>query len=145
MSKMPVFSNELLNAMLADCDSWEEAVVRAAFTSRGANGANRLRSNKPYSRVSSKLEGCANYVWRMLCFDLAGFGKHVCMPVCADFDLIDAIEVSPGCAGSDREQQRAARRELQEDMDRLVKRVEAALPVEALKGVMRWGRALGMV
>ena len=146
MTTMPVFPNATLDAMLVDCDGWEESVVRAAFTTRGVRDGGRLRANKPFRTVRNKLEGCANYVWRMLCFDLVGSGKHACMPVCADFDLYDAVKVSPAHADiTDYRDRAAVVRELQNEMDALVKRVERALPIEAQKGVIRWGRALGMI
>lgn len=140
MSTMPILP---LDALCADLNDWEEEVVRAAFTTRGVSAGGRLRSNKPFRKVRTKRDGCANYVWRMLCFDLVGSGKHACMPVCADFDLYDAVSVSTVIV--DRDKRRAIVRELQEEMDALVKRIESNLPIEALKGVLRWGRALGMI
>jgi hypothetical protein len=134
-----------VDSMVADCDAWEESVVRAAFTTRGVSEGGRLRTNKPFRKVSTKLEGCANYVWRMLCFDLVGWGKHACMPVCADFDLMEALEVSPAWRDRSREEHREGRRELMKEMDELTKRVESVLPIEAQKGIIRWGRALGMI
>ena len=146
MTTMPVFSQATIDEMLSDCDGWEESVVLAAFTTRGKHDGYKLRANKPFRTVRNKREGCANYVWRMLCFDLVGSGKHACMPVCADFDLHDAVRVSPAHANiTDRSDRYAVVRELTADMDSLVKRVEAALPLEAKKGILRWGRALGMV
>jgi hypothetical protein len=139
---MPVLP---VDAMVADCDAWEENVVRAAFTTRGVSNGGRLRANKPDKRVSNKQEGCANYVWRMLCFDLVSWGKHACMPVCADFDLCDAVEHSPGYEDCDLAELCVGRAELQAEMNLLIKQVEAVLPVVALSGVMRWGRALGYV
>ena len=139
--------------MTADCSDQDAKIVRDAFTTRGIknrdNGYARLRSNKPFSRVKTFEQGCANYVWRMLCFDLVGHGKHVCMPVTADFDLMEACEIRDG--GRIRygqpgyEEQNEQRKALRVRMDELVKQAEAKLPVESKKGIIRWGRALGMI
>jgi len=137
---MPTYSTATIDAMVADCNDWEEAVVRAAFTTRGVRDGGRLRTSKPFRAVRNQLEGCANYVWRMLCFDLVGSGKHVCMPVCADFDLHATVA---DCA--DRTERFRIVRELTAGMDAMIKRVEETLPIEAKKGMLRWGRALGMV
>ena len=148
-----------VDAMVADCNGLEELIVRAAFTTRGvrnkSDGYAKLRSNKPFRRVESFEQGCANYVWRMLCFDLVGHGKHVCMPVCADFELSDAVTHRNGKCPKynyeDRNDNTAyylwtdCVKQLRKDMDALVSRVEKALPIEAQKGILRWGRALGYV
>jgi len=146
MTTMPTYSNVTLDAMTAGCDEWENAVVRAAFTTRGVRDGGKLRANKPFRTVHNKWEGCANYVWRMLCFDLVGSGKHACMPVCADFDLHDAVREDASYADVvDRHDRYQVVRDLTADMDALVKRVESALPITEQKGILRWGRALGMV
>jgi hypothetical protein len=137
---MPTYSNATLDAMLADCNEWETDVVCAAFTARGVRDGGKLRASKPYRKASNEKEGCANYVWRMLCFDLVGSGKHACMPVCADFDLHTAV-----AEYADRDERWEIVKDLTVAMNELIKRVEAALPIEAHAGVLRWGRALGMV
>lgn len=144
---MPVLP---IDAMVLDCNDLEERIVRAAFTVRGVSGGyGRLRANKPFRTVESFTQGCANYVWRMLCFDLVGWGKHACMPVCADFELSEAIEHRDGkryrYGEPGYEEQRAEKRDLMKRMDALVSAVEKALPPESMKGVIRWGRALGMI
>ena len=153
---MPILPVDL---MVADCNGFEELVVRAAFTARGvknkSDGYAKLRTNKPFKRVESFEQGCANYVWRMLCFDLVGHGKHVCMPVCADFELHDAITIRVGeCPkrdwsdGADNtvcDDWRNRKKDLQKELDALVNRVEKTLPIGAQKGILRWGRALGMI
>ena len=133
MTTMPTYTTEALDAMCADCNEWEEAVVRAAFTTRGVRDGGRLRANKPFRTARDTQEGCANYVWRILCFDLVGSGKHVCMPVCADFDLHAAV-----AEYADKEERWQIVRDLTADMNALVKRVEGALPIEEKKGLLRW-------
>jgi len=140
---MPVLPVE---SMVADLSESDERIVRAAFTTRGVC---RLRANKPFKKVETFEQGCANYVWRMLCFDLAGFGKHVCMPVCADFEISDAQatfdggRIRYGQEGYNEQSNRA--KELRKRMDELVKRVESVLPIESKKGLLRWGVAFGMI
>ena len=148
MTMMPILP---LNSMVAGCSDSDARIIRAAFTTRGVSnkddGYARLRANKPFKRVTTFEEGCANYAWRMLCFDLAGFGKHVCMPVCADFDVTDAVAVRDGQmprykeAGYD--DWKAAKKVVTEALDALIGRVEKTLPIGAQKGIIRWGRALG--
>jgi hypothetical protein len=151
MMSMPILP---VNAMVSGLSDRDAGIVRAAFTTRGVNkdtvlqGGAKLRANKPHRRVGSFEEGCANYVWRMLCFDLVGSGKHACMPVCADFELSEALElrygrIRYGQPGYDEQKERS--KTLRDEMDALVSRVEKGLPPEALKGIIRWGRALGMI
>jgi hypothetical protein len=143
---MPIMPVE---AMVDGLTDWEKDVVRAAFTSRGVPAGGRLRANKPYGKVSTFEQGCANYVWRMVCFDCVGHGKHVCMPICADFDVHAAFDAKYGRIEWSDIDGRRDRHELVRDMtkilDTLVSRVERKLPIGALKGVMRWGHALGML
>ena len=149
MSRMPIHPVETMVADMHEDDAW---IIRAAYTGRGVPAGCdglRLRANKPFRKVSTFEQGCANYVWRMLCFDCAGFGKHVCMPVCADFDLYEACDIQYGCPDrGDREgydERRRRVRELMKSLDALIMQAESELPGMALKGVMRWGHALGMI
>jgi len=147
---MPVYP---MDQYLADFDGSEERILRACFTGRGRfckdNGNMRLRSSKPFNRPETIEQGCANYAWRMLCFDLVGHGKHVCMPVCADFDLEDQINDSDGGRIRYRkpgyEEQRGRVRNMRDAMDDLTKRFETNIPIEQQAGVVRWGHALGML
>jgi len=147
---MPILPIE---AMVAGLDDGNSRIVRAAFTTRSIPaeypGCARLRANKPFRRVETFEQGCANYVWRMLCFDLVGWGKHACMPICADFELADAQSVADGGHISygqpGYEDQRQRRKDLMVRLDALVSEVESKLPPEAKKGIIRWGRALGMI
>lgn len=152
-----------LNTMLDGFNDQEKRILSAAFTSRGVkiDGAAKLRASKPYADkkvidgqgIEAFEMGCANYVWRMLCFDLVGSGKHVCMPVCADFAISWALDAMYGCTpryGTDgyeaaSKERRELKRELTNKMNELIKRFESVLPVEAQKGIIRWGRALGMI
>ncbi len=147
---MPIFP---VDAILFDFNESEDSIVRAAFTTRGVANKNegcvRLRATKPFKRVTTAEEGCTNYVWRMLCFDLVGFAPHSCMPVMADCDLYTAQGLSDGFTArygdEDYEGQRDRRKALTGAMDAVVDRFEKSLPVEAKKGIIRWGKALGMI
>ena len=139
MSQMPIMP---VNAMVAGCTEDEARIVLAAFTSRGVQGPDmRLKANKPFKKVTTFEQGCANYVWRMLCFDCVGWGKHACMPVCVDFELCDAFSARDGQAKYS--ERREDIRNLMAELDLLVKKVEANLPLERKAGLLRWGRALG--
>ncbi len=158
MPKLPV------ETMVAGCDENEARIVRACFN--GRTGC--LKSSKPYGRIektdsdeTALFKARVNYVWRMLCFDYAGFGKHVCMPVTADWDIgavysrifeRDGRTARYGSPDYDSPADRAAREERRgkeraerEALDVLIKRVESTLPVTLQAGVMRWGRALGYI
>ena len=136
--KLPILPVEAMVTGLSDSDAW---IVRAAFVRSG-----RLRTNKPFRRVTSHREGCANYVWRMLCFDYAGFGKHSCMPVCAEFELSDAIVAQQGynaCYGqAGYDVQRDREKALRAAMEALIKTAVSTLPIGA--GTMLWARAFGI-
>ena len=153
MPKLPV------NVMVAGCNESEARIVRAAFNDR----TGRLRSSKPYRRIeptdsdeTALFKARANYVWRMLCFDYAGFGQYVCMPVTADWDIgavyarIIARNGSPDCdsrtdCAARKERWGKEQRAEREALDALIKRVESTLPVSLQAGVMRWGKALGYI
>ena len=142
MSRMPILPVE---AMVADCHDDDAWIVRAAFTTRGVSEGGRLRASKPFRKVSTFEEGCANYVWRMLCFDLVGWGKHACMPVCAEFDVYDAFDVRDGrVVRTDRAARDKRRQDIRDTMkalDLLVTTVESVLPSGSMKGIIRWARA----
>jgi hypothetical protein len=136
MPKMPVLP---VDKMVADLDDWGEKLIRAAFNRR--TGA--LRATKPFRRIDYDAGGalfkaCANYVWRMLCFDFCGFSPHNCLPVCADWD-IGAVFYRR--EDSDREMEKRGKAKL----DATIERAESVLPASAQRGLMQWGRAWGMV
>jgi hypothetical protein len=158
MPKLPV------ETMVAGCDDNEARIVRAAFN--GRTGC--LRASKPFGRIEKTdsdeealFKASVNYVWRMLCFDYVGWGKHSCMPVTADWDIgavyvriferdgrtarFGSPEYDSPADRAAREERRGKERDLREALDALIKRVESTLPVTAQAGAMRWGRALGMI
>jgi len=150
MTTMPIIN---VSACLNDINDGAARIICAAFTDRGVkgkqDGLRKLRSSKPFKRVETAEQGYANYVWRMLCFDLVGSGKHACMPVCAEFEVWDGYELEFGRKpkydepGYDEWKQGV--RTVRESLDDLIKRFESNLPPEAMKGIIRWGRALGMI
>ena len=146
MSRMPILP---VDAMVADCNESDAWIIRAAFTSRGVPAGGKLRTGKPFKRVTSQREGCANYVWRMLCFDLCDWAPHYCMPICADFEISFGYEAEYGRPDrSDKEAATLRRgnvRAMMRVLDLLVKKAESSLPVGSMKGIMRWGKAYGMV
>lgn len=129
---MPVLPVETMTADFADYDA---RLIRAAFTKRGEC---RLRTAKPYRNAKSRFEGEANYLWRMLCFDLVAATPHSCMPVCADFDMH-----STWGKDLDRADRYDQVRSRTKELDDLVERFCALLPVEQRGGLCRWGRIMG--
>lgn len=148
MSSMPKLPVEV---MVSGCDENEARIVRACFN--GRNGC--LKASKPFGRIDfdgdtdeALFKASANYVWRMLCFDYAGFGKHVCMPVTADLDVSAVYYEKYGRPRFDdpaKESERADRKARIKYLDLLIKRAESTLPVTLQAGVIRWGRALGVL
>lgn len=134
----------MLDLLLTQCRSdYERRIVSAAFASRGKNKG-RIRESKPFDSAEcregaddAEFKGTANYFWRMLAFDCIGYGKNACMPVTAEFDYCAAIR--------GRDDRREVTRVMTTVMDYLVTRVTRVLPIELRGGVVRWGRALGMI
>lgn len=137
---MPTFDVETL------CDGFsneDKDIIRGAFLKSG-----KLRASKPHKRVATFEQGCINYVWRMLCFDLVGHGKHACMPVTADWELSAGYDAQHGrirYGEAGYEGYREGNKALRQRMDDLVKRFERNIPLEQQKGIVRWGRALGYI
>ena len=134
-----------LPELLSQCETdAEREIIRGCFTIRGARG---FRKSKPYKRVTTPIQGYANYVWRMLAFDFAGCSPYNCMPVMADCDVYMGYKLESGFKGSwgdaGYDDFKAGERAKVSELDLLVKRVESALPITAQSGVMQWGRALG--
>lgn len=130
MRKMPVFP---VDEIVADLNDGEADLFRAVLNKR--TGA--LRASKPYrmtthNHENAVFEACANYMWRMLCFDFCDWHPHVCMPVTADWDI---LSVNRG-----REDQHEFSKVVTSGLDALIKRIEAHIPVTAQRGIMRWAR-----
>jgi hypothetical protein len=120
-----------IDAMCADLDDHGERLVRAAF--KGKSGT--LRASKPFRTIDpdaddALFKACANYVWRMLCFDLVASRPHNCMPVTADWDLrivLNDHSIRPGPA-----------RTAKDKLDATITRAESALPPGSLRGALSW-------
>jgi hypothetical protein len=146
MSIMPKLPFDL---MVADCTEDEARIIRAACNSR----TGCLRATKPFGRIDfhgdkdeALFRACANYVWRMLCFDFVEHRPHSCMPCTADFDIGAVYHLREKHGDySDRDERFRAERVLRDSLDVLIKQAEAVLPITAQKGAMAWGRAFGIV
>ena len=88
----------------------------------------RLYASKP-----KKASAAGKYVWRMLVFSVSPKPQHHCMPVTADWDLMDEFR--------DWDERRTETKRL----DDIVKRLGDTVPPLQHYGAMRWGRALGML
>ena len=134
---MPTLPVEM---MLADCNNVEAGIVRAAF-----NGC-KLRASKPFGRINyadhsgkALAQACANYVWRMLCFDFVEHTPHSCFPVCADFDISHYFYKKFGCVlFADNTEYHGCVKKTVAGLDALIKRIETGIPVAAMAGVMHW-------
>lgn len=109
-----------------------------------------------YSSKPKKADGRAAYVWRMAVFMVSPKPQHHCMPVCADFDLIDWIEANvPGIMKLKdsrhlpyEEQNTAYKYVNDPEFKQAIKKIEDdivnAVPKEQWYGVKRWKRAFGV-
>lgn len=100
----------------------------------------KLRSTKP-------TDGEAAYVWRMVAFMVSPKPAHQCMPVMADFGVMDvAPQITKFCkymnkeiTQTDFDWVRARCKELDVIVDQIVDNI----PKTQWHGVTRWGKALG--
>jgi hypothetical protein len=120
-----------VDEMCADLNDYGSRLIRAAFNSR--TGA--IRATKPFRTIDfdsdcAFFKACANYVWRMLCFDFVPYRPHNCMPVTADWDI---LTVKSGCAD-----QYKWGRAVAAVLDRLIQKAESVMPISAQRGVMSW-------
>lgn len=102
-------------------------ITKRLVATRGKNKG-LLRASKPPVSKADPLSGKAAYVWRMVAFMSSPNPAHSCMPVCAEFDL-------PG--------ERSERKELVKELDALVDKIAATLPVSA--GALSWARGFGII
>ncbi len=130
-----------------------QEAVSVCFTPKG------FRRTKP-----TKASGPARYIWRYLGFYLGATPALSCMPATADWELTDwlveKIGPSPYRAGRYRDMTSEEyeefvnkvfqpwsekRKTLVRELDTLIDLILDTLPPASLKGVARWGRALGML
>ena len=95
----------------------------------------KLRRTKPFKKIDKRdpermHKGCVNYCWRMLCFDFLTDAPHSCMPVTADWDIPLGYQ---------------ERKLKVKELDELIKKHEATLPLSEQKGAIRWAKALGIL
>jgi hypothetical protein len=99
----------------------------------------KLKSKKPYPKVNFKqadalLHASANYMWRMLAFDMCNFRPHNSLPCTADWDLRQAYKHTP-----------TGMSEWMDTLDDAIRQVESTIPVDQHKGALEWGYALGLM
>lgn len=132
MHQMPEVDLERLRTELKP---EEYSIARRIVARRGMNKG-RLRASKPpVNNDVDPQSGKAAYVWRMVVFMASPNPAHSCMPMTADWDL-PFDENTPG----DRYTQR---RLLIDELDKLVDKIVATLPVST--GAVSWARGLGIV
>ena len=157
MTDMPKLPVDSMLTVAGITDEFSARVVRVAFKACKGSALSTLRASKPFSTVNydgsedSLFKACANYVWRMLGFSFVGYGKLACIPVTADFDIGSfyykkhGVSFGDGCSEETRQAYYADKKACIGRMDSLIKQFESTVPVELQAGVMRWGRALGMI
>ena len=124
MYKMPEVPQEKLFLEMTK-EEWD--ITKRLVATRGKNKG-LLRASKPKVDKADPVSGKAAYVWRMVAFMTSPIPAHSCMPVCADFDL-------PGSYDE--------RKELIKEMDVLVDKIAATMPVGT--GEMQWASAFGLL
>lgn len=77
---MPCIDLDLLKTKL---NPQQMILVGDCFVNRG--GKVRLRSSRP-----TKSKGATQYIWRMIAFTVSPNPQHHCMPVGADFYILDS-------------------------------------------------------
>lgn len=149
MSIMPVLPAQRIVESLT---STHVDIFNATVTKRNVPDKTfgRLKATKPFKKkLETPNQGLANYVWRMLCFDLVPYAPHCCMPVMADVDVHIAHTMREGKAirfgEPGYEEFKSAEKVLRQEMDDLVDQIESFLRPHDKKGIIRWGTALGML
>jgi len=116
----------------------------AALITTNRGGVNVLRASKPkvekikvpddrygyHYEPADPDAGRAAYIWRMVAFQISTNHRHHCMPCTADFDL-------PGTCAESRAEAKA--------LDDVVASIVDSVPKEQWHGVLRWGRAYGII
>ena len=125
MYRMPEVDLEKLFLEMTK-EEWQ--ITKRIVATRGKNKG-LLRASKPPVDKENPITGKAAYVWRLVAFMASPMPAHSCMPVCADWDL-------PGSYGDER-------RALADEMDKLVDKIVATLPVSS--GAMQWARGFGII
>lgn len=130
-----------LDALQDDLEPKDFAIVRRIVATKGKNKG-RLRASKPkVQNEVDPLSGKAAYVWRMVCFMASPNPQHSCMPVTADWDLPIYDEDESWLADASEGAKR--RREMCKELDALVDKVAATLPIS--EGAASWMRGFGMI
>lgn len=134
MSSMPTLPIE---EMVRNLTSNSARIIRAAFRQHDGTDA-ILRTTKPFRKIDTNhpdamFMACANYTWRMLCFDYVAFRPHNCMPCTADFDLHTVLKAQGDC-----DDMHQAVRNMTTVLDGEIKMAESVMPITAQRGVMSW-------
>ena len=95
----------------------------------------RIRATKP--EVKDLESARVAYVWRHVVFYVSPKREHQCMPVLADLELMGYAE---DALGSWEAAQAEARR-----LHQIAEQIVDAVPVSQWHGVLRWGRAFGLL
>lgn len=132
MSSMPTLPVE---RMVRDLPSNSARIIRAAFRQSDGETAT-LRATKPFRKITLKhpcamFEACANYTWRLLCFDYVASRPHSCMPLTADFDLYRVLK-------GQCEKVHQAVRDLTLVLDQQIRLAESVMPITVQRGAMSW-------
>ena len=126
VSKMPV----VVNGMDAITCNAAKVVFRQVFVKR----TGKLKVAKPIAKIAilqddTLLHASANYIWRMLCFDLCDFRPYNSLPCTAMWDLnnyywLASLPPRPDWLAT---------------LDETIRQVESTIPATEHYGALHWG------
>lgn len=98
-----------------------------------------LKASKPKAKKHDdpNIVGKAQYVWRMVAFQVSPKPQHHCMPVCACFDL--------PAFNDDGKWKSDIARTMEKSLDNIIDVIVNAVKMSEWHGVHRWGKALGYI
>lgn len=132
MPTMPTISNEALDAV--ECNA-AKVVFGVCFNKR----TGKLNAKKPYKistlQDDTLLHASANYVWRILCFDLCDFRPHNSLPVTAIWDLNNYYWLAS----------LPPRLDWLTTLNETIKQIEATIPADEHYGALHWGYGLDLL
>jgi hypothetical protein len=131
ITNMPMMPNIMKGVAAIECNA-AQIVARVCMNQR----TGKLKPCKPFPKISTLqddtlLHASANYVWRILCFDLCDFRPHNSLPCTAIWDLNNYYWLAS----------LPARPDWLATLDETIAQIEATIPANEHYGALRWGYA----
>lgn len=128
MYQMPAIDLESLKSTLTVEEYlWAEAIVATQGKNKGC-----LRASKPAQAAPQ-----AQYIWRMVAFEISPHQPHQCLPMLADWELYDLFN-------RDDVERMDKVNALCKKLDEVVNKIVDTVPANKRHGLKAWGRALGV-